>query len=123
MSDKKTILLIDDDELVCEMTVAVLKKLGYDCRAVASACEAREAFSDDPLKFDLIMVDHLLSDANGIALATDLLGIRPDIPIVLYTGGQGGVEDVHSKVVRAIITKGLTRQEFAEALERIFEEV
>jgi CheY-like chemotaxis protein len=123
MSHRKTILLIDDDPLICEMTQGVLERLGYDSMAVGSAQAARKAFSDNPGQFDLIIVDHILSDESGIDLAEDLLRIRPDIPIVLYTGGQTEIEDVRSKGVRAIIAKGLTRREFAEALDRIFDAV
>ncbi len=121
MSYKKTILLIDDDELICEMTQGVLEKLGYNCMTAANAHEARALFSGDPGKFDLIMVDHLLSDASGVDLAADLLSVRHDALIVLYTGGSADVEDVRSKGVRAVIPKGLTRQELAGAIERIFE--
>ena len=119
----KKILLIDDDPLISEMTHAVLTRLGYESVAVPSAKAALQAFSDNPGQFDLVMVDHILSDTSGVDLAADLLSIRPDIVIVLYTGGQADIEDVRSKGVRAIIPKGLTRQEFAEALERIFEEI
>ena len=123
MSHRKTILLIDDDPLICEMTQAVLDRLGYNSMAVASAEEARTVFSGNPRQFDLIMVDHILSDKSGVELATDLLCIRPDIPIVLYTGGRAEIEDVQSKGIHAIIPKGLSRQEFAGALEHIFNTV
>jgi CheY-like chemotaxis protein len=121
VSHRKTILLIDDDPLICEMTRDILERLGYNSMAVASAHEARTAFSANPGRFDLILVDHLLSDESGIELAADLLRIRSDVPIVLYTGGGAEIEEVRSKGVRAVISKGLTRQEFAQALERIFE--
>jgi DNA-binding NtrC family response regulator len=121
VSHRKTILLIDDDPLICEMTCDVLERLGYNSMAVASAHEARTVFSADPGLFHLILVDHLLSDESGVELAGDLLRIRSDVPIVLYSGGGTEIEEVRSKGVRAVIAKGLTRQEFAEALERIFE--
>jgi len=117
----RTILLIDDDPMISEMTQAVLRKLGYDSVAVPSAKAALATFSDDPGRFHLIMVDHILADASGVDLAQDLLSVRPDILIVLYTGGQAEIEDVRSKGVCAIIPKGLTRQELGEALERVFE--
>jgi two-component system cell cycle sensor histidine kinase/response regulator CckA len=120
MSDRKTILLIDDDPLICEMTRDVLEQFGYNPVVVMSAEEARTVFSENPKQFDLIMVDHILSDESGINLAADLLRIRPDILIALYTGGNAEVEDVRSKGIRAVIPKGLSRGEFRETLERIF---
>ena len=121
MSDRKSILVIDDDEVVSEMTKQVLERIGYTAMVVTSAGAALVALSNDPQQFDLIMVDHILSEANGVELAVDLLRIRPNIPIVLYTGGQTTIEDVRSKGIRAVIPKGLSRRELGEALKFVFD--
>jgi len=122
VSEKKTILLVDDDPLICEMTQELLRRLGYNVAVVMTAKEARAAFFDDPVQFDLIMIDHILSDESGIELASDLLGIRPDVRIALYTGGSTELEDVRSRGIRAVVSKAFTREEFRKALERIFDE-
>jgi DNA-binding NtrC family response regulator len=121
MSGRKKVLLIDDDEFVSEMTRQALQKIGYDAMTVTSAKVALTAFSENPRQFDLIMVDHFLSDGNGVELAGGLLRIRPDIPIVLYTGGQATIEDVRSKGICAVISKGLSRRELGETLRFVFD--
>jgi len=120
VSDKKTILLIDDDPLICEMTEGVPLKLGYDVVVAATSEQGQVAFSCDPARFDLVMVDHILSDRNGADLAPDLLRVRPDIRIALYTGGPTQLDDVQSKGICAVIAKALSREEFRRELERIF---
>ena len=121
MSGRKTILVIDDDDFVSEMTKQVLEKIGYTVIVATNAEAALTVFSDNPQEFDLIMVDHILSDANGVELAGDLLRIRPDIPIVLYTGGQATFEDVRPKGICAVIPKGLSRRELGERLRFVFD--
>jgi CheY-like chemotaxis protein len=121
MSGRKNILLVDDDEIVSEMTREVLEKLGYGATVVTDAEAARAVFSDNPRQFDLILVDHILSEADGVELAGDLIRIRPNIPIVLYTGGQATIEDVRSKGICAVIQKGLSRRELGEALRFVFD--
>lgn len=122
MSHKKTILLIDDDLLVCEMTRGVLGRLGYNSMISMSAREARETFSNNPWRFDLIMVDLLLPDGNGIELAQQLLGVRSDMPIVLYTGRIVELEDVRAKGIRAVAWKGLSRGELGMVLKQALEQ-
>jgi len=122
VSGKKTILLVDDDPLVCEMTQTILERLGYKAVTAMSAEEARTTFTGDPRLFDLIMIDHVLTDGSGVQLADELSRIRPDIPMVLYTGGPAVMGDIQSKAIRGIIRKGLTKGELAAALGRIFDE-
>lgn len=122
MSPKKTILLIDDDPLICEMTQGILGRLGYNSIVNMGAREARETFSNGPWQFDLIMVDLLLSDGNGIELAQDLLGIRSDVPIVLYTGQIVELHDIRTKGICAVAPKGLSRGELGIVLKQALEQ-
>ena len=122
VSPKKTILLIDDDPLVCEMTQGVLGRLGYNSIVNMSAREARETFSNSPWQFDLIMVDLLLPDGNGIELAQGLLGIRSDVPIVLYTGRVVELEDIRAKGICAVASKGLSRGELGIVIKQALEQ-
>ncbi len=123
MSDKKTILIVDDDEALCELTRDILKQIGYHPVAVPDAEDALRAFYDNPHQFDLIVPDHLLSGIEGAELAAEFLRVRPDIPIALYTGAVVSLKEVRSKGVRALINKPLTRKEFAAAIARIFNDV
>jgi DNA-binding response OmpR family regulator len=118
---RKSILLIDDDLFVSEMTRQVLENLGYDAMTVTSAEAALIVFSDNPLRFDLILVGHVESDAHGVDFAEDLLCICSDVPIILYTNGPVTIDDVRTYGIRAVIPKGLSRQELGEALGFIFD--
>ena len=119
MSGKKKILVVDDDPTVCELLEAVLEEIGYDSVTVADAEQARAVFCHNPRQFDLIILDHIISNVQGEELAAEFLHLRPDIPIALYTGAVVPLEKVRSKGVRAVIRKPLTKNEFSAALARI----
>jgi CheY-like chemotaxis protein len=68
----KTILVIDDDPVMCELTQEVLEDAGFAAAAMDIE-EARAAFSDNPYRFDLILIDHFLSGTRGEEHATDFL--------------------------------------------------
>jgi len=122
MSDRKKILLIDDNVLVSKMICETLDGLGCKSITAGSTESARVAFLDNPGRFDLILVDDFLSDAVDPEFVPDLSHIRPDMRIVLYSGGPDGIEDVRVKGTGAVIPGGLSKQEFAEALKRVIEE-
>ena len=121
MSDRKSILLVCDDELVCRFTEVRLKRLGYRSIAAPTTEAARLVFKHNSEKFDLVMVDHTLFDGNGIGLASELLDIRPDIPIALYSGVPLTIDDMRGRGIRAVIPKVLTINKFDDALEHVFD--
>jgi DNA-binding NtrC family response regulator len=120
VSDRKSILLVCDDELVCRFTEMRLKRLGYRSIAAPTTEAARLVFKHNSEKFDLVMVDHTLFDGNGIDLASELLDIRPNIPIAL-SGVSLTIDDMRPRGIRAVIPKVLTINEFDDALERVFD--
>jgi two-component system, OmpR family, response regulator CpxR len=114
----KTILVIDDDPVMCELTQEVLEDAGFAVAAMDIE-EARAAFSDNPHRFDLILIDHFLSGTRGEEHATDFLCLRADIPIALYTGTDISLEEVRSKGICAVIEKPLTNSELTATIGQI----
>lgn len=83
---KKTILLLDDDEMVLMVTGMQLEMLGYKVDATLRARDALAHFHAYPYRFDLVITDELRLDITGRQVARILLKIRSDIPIVICTG-------------------------------------
>ena len=63
-----------------------LQKLGYKVTVVNESPVALKVFNAQPHKFDLAYTDMAMPKMTGYELSQKLLGIRPDIPIVLATG-------------------------------------
>lgn len=80
------VLLVEDEQLVREFMADLLRDVGLDVTAEASAVDARDRFRADPDRFDLVVTDQTMPRLSGIALARELSAIRPALPIVLYTG-------------------------------------
>src|SRR5579862_7414672 len=83
---KKRILLVDDDEIFCEATAAVLRSAGYDVQVAPEVRRAREILeSSEPL--DLFLADIVMPDrVNGLALSRMARLRRPDIKVVYLSG-------------------------------------
>jgi PAS domain S-box-containing protein len=87
----RTILLIDDEEMILKSVQRMLKGFGYDVITVNGGVEAIEVFSRIPECIDLVMTDMTMPGMNGVDLAGRLIKIRPDIPIILCTGFNDAV--------------------------------
>jgi PAS domain S-box-containing protein len=80
------ILFVDDDPDMARCTAMALVRLGYTVETLASAGDAMAVFAERPQGFDLALVDLARPGHGGIALTRDLLGRRPDLPVVLLSG-------------------------------------
>ncbi|GAB4452261.1 MAG: hypothetical protein Kow0031_34670 [Anaerolineae bacterium] len=81
-----TILLVDDDPTVLEVTDEMLTKFGYTVLKTGSSTEALEIFFAKADEIDLVLTDFTMPAMNGIELAQKINQLRPNTPIVLTTG-------------------------------------
>jgi signal transduction histidine kinase/ActR/RegA family two-component response regulator len=110
------ILIVDDEQMVADIGVIMLERLGYRVTAKTNALEALDVFRARPEEFDLIITDYTMPHMNGIDLARELLLLRPDIPVILCTGFSEKVTDQAAKDVgiRGSAMKPLDRRQLAE---------
>jgi PAS domain S-box-containing protein len=80
------ILFVDDEQPLAEIGKQMLERLGYKVDTRTSSIEALNLFKADPNRFDLVITDIVMPNLTGDKLADKLMGIRPNIPIVLCTG-------------------------------------
>lgn len=80
------ILAVDDEESIVGMYQTTLERLGYKVTANCSSEKALEVFRFSPDSFDLIITDQTMPHITGSELAKKILQIRPNIPIILFTG-------------------------------------
>ncbi|NIA05981.1 MAG: PAS domain S-box protein, partial [Proteobacteria bacterium] len=80
------ILFVDDAKDLADATKGILTYLGYRVTATTSSPEALALFRSQPDAFDLVITDQTMPEMTGVQLAGELLGVRPDLPIILCTG-------------------------------------
>ena len=78
------ILIIEDDISFCKLLERFLIKNNYAVTTTFSASEARLAVQNE--KFNLILTDLRLPDADGIELLAEFKANYPETPVILMTG-------------------------------------
>ena len=47
---------------------------------------ALASIAADPDRYDMVITDHTMPQLTGLALAREIAGVRPGLPVILYTG-------------------------------------
>jgi PAS domain S-box-containing protein len=103
------ILFIDDEETLIDLGESMLKKLGYRVETRTRPDEALEIFGATPDKFNLVISDMTMPGMTGDILATELMKIRSDIPVIICTGYS---ERMDEQRARDLGIKGLIMKPF-----------
>ncbi|PCI62996.1 MAG: hypothetical protein COB35_02050 [Gammaproteobacteria bacterium] len=80
------ILLADDEVMVREMMVEVLKTLNYRVLQAKDGLQAIEIFKAHQEDINLLLLDVVMPHGGGISLATQIRKIKPTIPVIFLTG-------------------------------------
>ncbi len=115
------ILVVDDNEQVAAVTAGILEDLGYRVVTCSGGPRALALLRGDPGAFDLVLADQSMPEMPGLELAGRLLRIRPDLPVLLYTGyGDARLAaKARAAGVRGILAKPITRRDLARAVGEI----
>ena len=84
METRKRILIVDDEEDICNILSFNLEKAGYDTRIVHSA---EEALTSGVNGYDLILLDIMMEGISGLKMA-EMMKKNPDtakIPIIFIS--------------------------------------
>lgn len=83
-TEKKKILLIDDDENILTTLQAYLSRIGYSINTAKNGNEAMEIY--DKEDFNLAVIDLILPDMLGTQLIVKLTGRTPRMRKIILTG-------------------------------------
>jgi PAS domain S-box-containing protein len=120
----ENVLLVDDEEVVLDMTREILVNLGYTVTSRASSIEALNFFKADPHRIDAVITDQTMPNLTGKELAERILEIRPEIPIILSTGFSATINEERAMEIgiKAFVRKPVLRADLAATVRRILDE-
>ncbi len=112
------ILIVDDDSDIAEIIAKLLIPLGYQATIFTSSIEALKQFKATPEAFDLIITDMTMPHMTGKKLATELMAIRPEFPVILCTGYSESVDKTEAKSlgIRELLMKPFVKNELEKAI-------
>jgi DNA-binding response OmpR family regulator len=119
LSNKKTILVIEDDPDVLQMIVRHLERLDYD---VISARDGMEGLKKlEAGGYDMVITDIVMPYISGVGVVTALKEKWPMIPIIAITGYGKEPEAVAlEKKADVVLAKPVKMAVLREHINRLF---
>ena len=93
----ETILFVDDEESITDMTQKMLKRLGYKVEISLNPLQALDLFQSKPDSFDLVITDMTMPQMTGTKLAQKLKELQPDVPVIICTGHSSLIDEEKAK--------------------------
>jgi len=81
--DKKTILVIDDQDLMRESLQESLERFGYSVRAFSNGKDAVKSFLEGGI--DAVITDLKMPEMSGLDVLNRCKQIAPDVPVIVIT--------------------------------------
>ncbi|MCD4750089.1 MAG: sigma-54 dependent transcriptional regulator [Thermoanaerobaculales bacterium] len=92
MQTAASILVIDDEPVLQDILKTLLTSNGFETYSAMTAAEGMQRLFEEEI--DVVMLDLMLPDRNGLDLLPEILARAPDLPVIIITA--------HSSVESAI---------------------
>jgi CheY-like chemotaxis protein len=101
------ILFVDDDQTIVTIGEEMLTARGYRVTPAMGSQEALAIFQSNPEQFDLVITDMTMPHMTGDHLASEMMSLRPDIPVIICSGGDAIIheKELLAAGIKAIIMK------------------
>ncbi|MBU0663317.1 MAG: DUF3365 domain-containing protein [Proteobacteria bacterium] len=117
------ILFVDDEAQIRDFAERLFSMHGYKVTTCINGGVALEEFQNRLGQFDLVITDMTMPYMTGAEFAQKILGIRPDIPIILCTGQSELInrEKALAMGVCEYLNKPVLKHDFLAAIHRALE--
>jgi len=119
----ETVLLVEDDEALLNLSRGILESLGYTVLATPSPKKGLQLAEDHPGEIHLLLTDVVMPELNGRELAERVHGLRPGLKC-LYTSGYTADMIAHRGILSEnlhFIHKPFKRNDLARKVRDVLE--
>jgi DNA-binding NtrC family response regulator len=84
MNERANVLIVDDEESICDSMSQVLRKEGHSVRLAAEGKEALRLFDNEA--FQVVFLDLKLPGMRGMDILSRIREASPETPVIIITG-------------------------------------
>ncbi|MBU2500309.1 response regulator, partial [bacterium] len=116
-----SVLVIDDEDAVREVTVCMLNRLGYRTIEACDGAEALELYRTRGETIDLVLLDLTMPAMDGAVTLDGLRRLDPAVPVIVVSGvtAAASQEILNRPQTVGYLTKPFTLDELKTAVSRI----
>ncbi len=116
-----TILLVDDEALILDVSVNLLEHLGYTVFGAKGGREAVEIFNAHKEEIDMIILDMIMPDMGGAEAFDRIKAIDPNVKVLLSSGFSiaGQAREILNRGCDGFIQKPFNLVELSKKISEI----
>ncbi|MCJ7830027.1 MAG: response regulator, partial [Desulfobacterales bacterium] len=122
VSGQGTVLLVDDEVTIIEVTREMLQKLGYRVISAGGGKEAVALFEANRGRIDLVILDMIMPEMGGGETFDQIKRIKPEVNVLLSSGYsmKGEAEKILRRGCNGFIQKPYRLEQLSEKISEIF---
>jgi two-component system cell cycle sensor histidine kinase/response regulator CckA len=117
----KTLLLVEDEEMVALISDQMLTRIGHKVFLARSGPDALSIFEEHREKIDLVILDMIMPGMSGAETFERLKAIDPEVNVLLSSGYalNGAVENILKRGGRGFIQKPFTIEQLSHKIREV----
>lgn len=119
----ESILLVDDEKEILEVTGMILKSLGYSVFKAATGQECIAVYMEKKNQIQLVILDMILPGISGSETFDQLKKINPDVKIILSSGYSinGDADSIMRRGCRGFLQKPFNSSMLSQKIREILD--
>ena len=100
-------MIVDDESSVASYMGELFRGAGFKATVFCDSVEALESFKSNPYAYDLIISDQTMPIITGDILASLMLELKPELPIIICIGHSDLLDEDKAEMlhIKALLTK------------------
>ncbi len=124
LTGTETVLLVDDEQVVLEVTRELLESLGYRVYAVGGGQEAIAVYMEKRKEIDLVILDMIMPGISGGETFDRLKEINPNIRVLLSSGYsiKGRAQEILERGCKSFLQKPFQLEMLSRKVREVLSE-
>jgi CheY-like chemotaxis protein len=120
---KETVLVVDDEKIITDVTGELLSGLGYKVLTAASGEEAVGIYRAKRDEIDLVIMDMIMPGIGGGAAFDRIMALNPQAKVILSSGYSltGHAKEIMDRGARAFLQKPFHLEELSQKVRDVLE--
>jgi signal transduction histidine kinase/CheY-like chemotaxis protein len=120
----RTVLLVDDEEVVLDVGVQMLQHFGYTVLPAANGQEALRIYAENKEKIDLVILDMVMPDMGGRVVYDRLKQCNAEVKVLLSSGYSlsGEASEIMKNGCNGFIQKPFNIKELTAQIDHIIQQ-
>jgi CheY-like chemotaxis protein len=119
----ETILIVDDEKLIADVTGEMLAGLGYKFITASSGEDAVDIYRARTGEIDLVIMDMIMPGIGGGVAFDKMKAVNPRVKVILASGYSmnGEAKDIMNRGVQSFLQKPFLIEELAQKIRNVLD--